>query len=292
MSELFRSYPKTSLPDKLEAEIEAAIPGILDTLFVEDGSVTKIFLKRVPSSTEEADLVAIVNNHVPVFPKYKLWDFVIDKGDIYKAPLDVDYKKSLTTRLHPKNYFTKGELTMREYYENAQVDLMGNVTFSNLILKEENVYTRDPAGFAVYRTQTISWIRDDESIGPEKKTALKYYAGIDKIQEGKKRRANLVDALMMRCAEYLIINKTIARRTELQDPNYDLTLLETNEQIVTGRDYLTQYGNEFSAFISHSDKLILTATLNDSDHSFLDQSIPGFTPAVSFRDFIISEMTI
>ena len=285
------TFPKTVSHDKIRAELEAALgENIVDQI---DGTPTSVTLHFTRNTTAPEDIIIndVVNAHVPSHLSYKIWDYVVDKPYGWKPPLDLDYKKGLTTRLHPKNTFVQGELTMREYYSDASVNpLDGTIIFSNPILKEENVYVRDPAGFAIYRTQQICWYLENDEVGPDTKLAVKYYDGIDKIQEGSTRRTNLVDALMMVIANMLIINKTVARRTELADPEYNLTALEINAELQKGRDLLTSFENEFSSFKSHSDKVILTEIQNDTTHAFLDDMVPD--QSTDFRTYVIQEMTI
>lgn len=285
------TFPKTVAHDKLRLELEAALgENIVDQI---DGTPTSVTLHFNRDTTAPEDIIIndVVNAHVSSHLSYKIWDYVVDKPYGWKPPLDLDYKKGLTTRLHPKNTFDQGELTTRQYYSEASVNpLDGSIIFDNLILKEENNYVRDAAGFAIYRTQVISWAYENDEFGPDTKMAIKYYAGIDKIQEGQTRRGNLIDALMMVVAEWLIYNKIVARRTELADPNYNLTPIEMDTELQKGRNLLSSYENEFSSFRNHSDKEILTSIQTDATHSFLDDMVPD--QSTDFRTYVIQEMTI
>lgn len=287
-----RVFTKTVIASKLKEEIEAVVPGLVNNIVVKNGSTVVLYLNQEPTAVEDTTITATVNNHVPSVLGYKIWNFVQEPPATNTPPLDLDYKKQLTTRLHPKNTFVQGELTAREFYENASVNADGSITFSNLILRENNVYTRDVAGFAIYRTKTITWIRDDESDGPDTKVTLKYYSGVDKIQEGQTRRGNLVDALIMDSANLLLLAKTVARIGETGDSSYALTAEEIEVEIQKGRDLLTTYGDSFSAFISHSDKKILTDIQNDTTHAFLNDTLYGVTPSVTMRQYILNEMTL
>lgn len=287
-----RVYTKTVLPDKLQDEVEAQIAGILERILVINGSECRLTLSREPTAAEDSLLTQIVNDHVPSYPLYKIWEFIQEHGVEYEPPLDVDYVKGLTIRLHPKSYFDKGELVKREYYENASVNPDGSINFTNLIVQEENSFLRDIGGFVISRQKTISWVRDDETLGPITKINTKYYDGVDKIQEGYRRRGNLIDALMMNATNSLLYNKAVARIIETGDPNYTLTAAEVDGEIQRGRLFLTEYEDLFSGFKTHSDRAILTAIQNDTNHDFLDEFIPNTDPAVDFRTYIISEMTI
>jgi hypothetical protein len=110
----------------------------------------------------------------------------------YNSPLNTNYDLlglfkfeyiEMTDPIH------KGEMTKVEYYSNfipGNPNVLAN--YSNLILTEYRVYTRDPStSLVVYKDQTVNWYLTDGSIG-ETKTLRKYYQFKDSIQEGIRRR--------------------------------------------------------------------------------------------------------
>jgi hypothetical protein len=287
-----RVFTKTVLPSKLKKELDSVVPGIVDHIFVISGSEVHVVLNSEPTGQQDTQITETVNSHVPSIIGYKIWNFVLESPSKWSSPLDLDYKKGLTVRLHPKNTFVKGELTKKEFYETASVNIDGSINFSNLILKEENVFHRDLAGFAVCRQKTITWILENEQDGPDVKTTMKYYDGVDKMQEGVRRRGNLIDALIMEIAGMLIYFKTAQRIAETSDPSYQLTSIELDTEIQKGRDLLTHYASGFGAFVSHSDKQIVTDLANDVSFSFLNENVPNQTPVITIRDYIIDGMSI
>lgn len=284
---VMRTYIKSVLPGKLGEELVTVVPDIdVQTIYmkqVEGADVCHLLLDREPTAVEDQDLHAAVMAHIPSILGYKIWAYVETPPVAWTSPKDLVYTRGLSVRLHPKNYFTQGELTKREYYSGASVNTDGTISFTNLILKEENVFLRDPAGLAILRTQTISWTRDDDSFGPDVKTTQKFYAGIDKIQEGQTRRGNLKDALMMEVAIMLITNATIAKGAAL-------TMLETEAEFQKGRLLLAEYGKSFADFVDHSNKQILTDITTDTTHTWLGDTAPGSTDTI--RSLVLAELTI
>lgn len=107
--------------------------------------------------------------------------FLVHK--LLDSPERIDYD---ILGLHKKRTITLGELVTVEYY----LDYDG-VNYSNLVVKENRVYNRDANGLAVSRNMTITWYREDGSVGLVKNT-VKYYSPQEAIDEGISRRSNLI----------------------------------------------------------------------------------------------------
>ena len=73
-----------------------------------------------------------------------------------EAPIDHNYITDLTIRLHPKRTMVKGEVQKVEWFSDEAT--------TDLILKVDINYTRDPLGFALDRTTIRTWINEDETI--------------------------------------------------------------------------------------------------------------------------------
>jgi hypothetical protein len=85
----------------------------------------------------------------------------------------------------------KGELSKVEYYRNLNGDPNNVSNYSDLILTEYRVYTRDPnTALLIYRDQTTTWNLTDGTTG-ETKTQRKFYQLKDSIEEGITRRDNI-----------------------------------------------------------------------------------------------------
>lgn len=194
-------------------------------------------------------------------------------------PFDLDFVTGLTVKLHRKSTIIKGECTEEEYFANYDGSL-----YSDLIVKEETLYIRDALGFPISKTASLIWYRNNSAEHESKKTWVKYYSNLEKIQEGKTRRGNLVSNLQMPCIGLISIAMTGA-----QDP--------TTAVILEGRRFLADYSKEFTVFIEDSNRDIVQC-LSDSNHSkYAHQSnytwIDTMTPyGITIRQFIISELTI
>ena len=69
----------------------------------------------------------------------------------------------------------KGELYKVEYYNTLVGDPNNIANYSDLVLTENRVYTRDPTtALVIYRDQTVTWNLTDGTIG-ETKTQRKFY---------------------------------------------------------------------------------------------------------------------
>jgi len=112
-------------------------------------------------------------------PNFKLTGEIDDPSDI-----DFDIRG-----YHKERIITSGELRTvnyyREYIPETQV-------YNDLIVKEERLYTRDNVGIVQYRTLTITWYMEDDSIGLVKTGTPKYYSYEEAIQEGIDRRNNMI----------------------------------------------------------------------------------------------------
>jgi hypothetical protein len=238
------------------------------------------------SLPNQSEISSLVDSFVPdqiLGPKpsdIKLYDFILETSqDKSTPPTNVDFVTGLTSKLHRKSILVKGECTSEEYYQSYD-----GTTYSNLIVKESTVFTRDALGFPTYKTVTITWYKNDGTAHETTKTWNKYYSNMEKIQEGKTRRGNLVSNLQMPCIGLISIalNGT---------PN------ATPEVILEGRKFLADYAAEFTLFIEDSNKVMLDC-LNDTNHpKYISSSeytwIDEMTPYnITIRQYITNEMTI
>lgn len=217
---------------------------------------------------------------------YKIYDFVLDKKKYNTAqpPIDLDYRSGLIIMLHRKSTVVKGECTKEEYYELCSVDQYGNLTYSNLVVSEHHVFTRDALGFPVYRSSHLKYYDKNGVASDAFKPWIKYYSGLEKIGEGKIRRANLVDNLQMPTIGLISIALT-------GSPN------PTSQVIIIGRNFLFDYKKEFDAFVDESNKEILSCLQNASNPRYMSASkypwINSMTPyGITIRQFLTSELTI
>lgn len=100
-----------------------------------------------------------------------------------ESPMNLDYD---IMGFHKKRTITKGELLSVEYYRNFD-----GTTYSDLVVKEERVYTRNAMGLVMYRSMIISWYFEDGTVG-EVKNTTKFYSPQESIDEGMNRRGNMI----------------------------------------------------------------------------------------------------
>lgn len=200
-------------------------------------------------------------------------------------PFRADFVTGLDVKLHRKSILVKGECVREEFYASVSINpTTGAVTYSNLIVKEETSYTRNPLGFPVSKTSIISYALRDGTFHAQTKTMSKVYSSLEQINEGKTRRGNLVDNLQMPVIGLVSIALT-------GSPN------PTPSVILEGRRFLADYKIEFDNFVGASDKTIV-ACLNDTNNSkYVTSSnyswIDAMTPyGITIRQYLIGELTI
>jgi hypothetical protein len=277
-----RVYNKTVLASKLKTEIDDAIPEILNSIVVLGGSEVHLSLHYEPSAGEDTILNNLINAHTPSILGYKIWDMVDVAKEKYLNPKDINFD---ILPLAKQKIFIKGEPSVFTYYKQAVVNSNGTITYSDPVLKTTWTFTRDSIGFSVYAEEKAEWYLENDTLGSHQKIIPHYFDGYDKIEEGKRRRGHLLDALMIPISGMIIYHDTVAKGSAL-------TLAEIEVSLQKGRAILSQYQAEFSNFINHRDVSILTSLQNDTDHPSLNLVVPGSNPSTTIRAYIIAEMTI
>lgn len=157
----------------------------------------------------------------------------------YEDPTIIDYD---IMGFHKKRTIVFGELSKVEYYE-----FYDGVDYSNLILEETRVYTRDANGLVQYRNQTSKWYLVDDTIGLIKNT-VKYYTLEEAVQEGIDRRSNVIS----KAKAYVITNIGQAYSFDL------LTSVKTEIQY-----FLDGYTQPLRDAVINSSKLYLNQSIKD-----------------------------
>lgn len=124
--------------------------------------------------------------------EYKIYNYIenVMPEDMESSPSNINYD---IIGLHKKRTFNKGELTNVEYF--GEYDLITR-QYSDLVLTESRVYSRDNKGFAYKRDLTTVWYKNDDSVG-DSKTTQKYYSADESIKEGETRRSNIISRLKL-----------------------------------------------------------------------------------------------
>lgn len=209
----------------------------------------------------------------------KIYRYIPRRFSNYECPpSDWDFTTGLSRRLHPTiSLMIDGEVRQIDHYEQATMNADGSITYTDLIVREEFVYTRDSIGFALYRTQKITWFREDGTAHPDTKTRLKLYERDERMREGQRRRANITDKLAMDLSEWLVATQT-------QEP-------DVQKRIDMGRAFMRAHKIGFDMFVDAAAKDILYEIRDDTNvaHAWLDQEK---TTGVTVRKWMIDVLNI
>mgnify|MGYP003113399262 CR=1 FL=1 len=196
----------------------------------------------------------------------KLYRFMdVTNCNEYDAPRQHNYVLGLNTKLFPKRKFVQGELQTIHWYSDIEKE--------DLVLKVIIEYTRDGLGFATTRKTTRTWIREDGSEHEWTKVSIKEYDMLAQINEGVRRRGNIVKGIQMPVLGMMM--------QTIQDKS-------STEVILMGRDFLKKYQSDFVAFQNDSNAGIITEITNATEE-WLDNPIGG---GATIRTYIINELDI
>lgn len=122
----------------------------------------------------------------------------------------INYKTELTSNLHPKRTFSKGELIKVEWYSDTDL--------TDLVLIVDVNYTRGELTLSTERTTTRTWINTDNQENPNKKITLKKYSisPVLMYKEAAVRRSNVIEELKYNLITLLSSDgsKTVAESAE------------------------------------------------------------------------------
>lgn len=230
------------------------------------------------SSTEQVELS---NDYEVVNPntlKVKIYRYVTDVSDynVFHAPIDLNYNTGLTTTLFAKRLFNQGELQRVEWHSTDELN--------DIILSVDIVYQRDSVGFATRRTTTRTWYKENGEEALPKKITEKVYSidPISQIEEGERRRGNLVKSLQMPIIGFLL--STIP-------PKDGETEIERSSRIILlGRKFLRDNKEYFTAFIEDSNREVSEIIANSTD--FWMDNIIDEENGTTIRDYLLNQLDI
>lgn len=166
---------------------------------------------------------------------------------------------------------------MREItlYDDVTIDpVTGGQTGTTPVVKENFVYTRDADELAESRTMDITWYRKDGVEHLDKKNRLKYYTPEQAIQEGIRRRHNIVEYMQ------LPIVGMIAQFTPTTVSN----------AIDLGAAFIDEYTTQIDTYIlTPRTNSFQDAVTNDpaTTHTWLTLDVGGGT---TIRDYILDQL--
>jgi hypothetical protein len=147
------------------------------------------------SSTEESQLDAIIIDHNDVAnlpwidDEFKIHDYIINENyNKYEIPYQIDYN---ILWFKKERVFNKGMLMSIKY--RWSYDISTNL-YSDLIVREDNLYNRNDYWFLSDREKTISWFKKDGSIGDDRITH-KYYNSLEAVVVDDKARSYILDKM-------------------------------------------------------------------------------------------------
>lgn len=208
---------------------------------------------------------------------FKIYDYTNLKHDTpenlefrQELPSRVDFKTGLDIRLHHVHTFDKGELKKTTYYANYDV---ATRTYSTPVLEETNTFTRDTAGFAQHRVCEIRWYLNDGTLHQECKSLLKVYTELEAIDEGIRRRSNIINMQSLTLVGFVMM---FEGKTKV-------------DAVLIGRAFAAKYQKQIDAFINTSVKELITCIETDTEFAFLNAQLDS---SVSARQYLCSQLNI
>lgn len=204
------------------------------------------------------------------------------------TPKSIDYKKDIDMRYHPKFTFDdNGWLTECEYFEdlNVTVNAYGFhvFNFSNPVLKYESSYTQGADGYVQSRTVTRSWFLTSGTYSTDTKTSFKIYEPLTARAEGRRRRQNLINRLLIDTVGLIIMSS--GDLSNVSEAEADAVVLM--KEVADGISEYYEYGTKVDAG-GNPCKLIQQIT--GSTYSRLDNWVPGTGDTVDIRTFILGRL--
>ena len=254
--------------------------------------VSKLFL--VEKEKRDEILSEELQNSLNYFKIYDLIsdDTISNKGitNFFLTPKSIDYKIELNTRLHPDYTFDEhGWLVECIYYRNCSIwqNELGftQYDYSDPILKYEADYTMKDDGYVGSRTVTRRWYRLDGSLDDDAKVTTKFYEPMLARDEGKKRRRNVVNQLMIETVGLFIMTSE-----DLNDvPTAEADAIPFLKSISSGLTDYYEYGNKRD---STGKDFILKEQILASDYSRLDNFVPGTGDTLTIRNYLIMKLDV
>ena len=206
----------------------------------------------------------------------KIYRYCEPQDDMHIPPMGLSYKTGLSIRLQSDVKMRRGEVYQVRKCVSATETPLGYV-FSDPIVVEDITYERDAVGNAKKQTKVISWIQEDGNPSPITKTLEKFYSVSESINEGQRRRKNIVDYLKGATIHLLM-------QTELPKG-------KTAEEVMgMGREFVAKHEADINTFIDTSVPALFMNVQADTT-TWLDNLVPNGDGA-TIRLFFLSELNI
>lgn len=211
----------------------------------------------------------------------------ISKEHFSITPKSIDYKKDVV-RLHPEYIFDNaGFLRKCTYYENLNITYdsfsFSVFNFSNPVLKYESDYLVGDDDYVKSRTVTRSWYLMSGTFSTDVKTSYKIYEPLVSRDEGRRRRKNLINRLIIDTVGLFIITS----------PDLN-NVMDAEEDAIP---FMKEIGNGISEYYEYGSKrgidgqpCHLMQAVAGSTFSRLDNFVPGTGDTVTLRMFLLSRL--
>jgi hypothetical protein len=228
---------------------------------------------------------------------FKIYDLVSEDVYSYKnitnkhvTPKSIDYKREIDGRLHPKYTFDNhGWLIECEYFRNLEIwqNAQGftQYDYSDPVLKYTASYNIKPDGYVGSRTVTRRWYRLDGTLDLDAKISTKFYEPMAARDEGKRRRTNIINQLMIDTVGLFIMTSP-----DLSDvPTAEADAIPFLKSVSSGISDYYEYGNKRD---SQGNDFLLKQQILASDYSRLDNFVPGTGDTLTIRNYLIMKLDV
>lgn len=211
-------------------------------------------------------------------------------NDLFITPKSIDYKKEIDGSFNPEYIFdSNGFLVEATYYENVGMSQSTEgfiqYNYENPILRVQVNYSVRPDGYAASRKVTRRWYRMDGSLDLDSKVTNKVYTPMLARNEGKRRRRNLINELLIETVGIIV----------LTSPDLDtVTEAETD-----ATPFMSNISDAISAYYEYGTKedingnpCQLIQEVMSSTYSRLDNYVPNTSPAITVREYITHRLNV
>jgi len=265
----------------LSKDVEAALPGKAFTANANGSEIQFDFVDTL-SAGEITTLTDTVESKRGTYlgtPKPLRVSEYLPDGITVDDPRGYDYVIGLKERLHEYVVVMfRGEVREMGYYDMASVAANPDDPEQWVRVVGEFIeYTRDAMDLATSRVTTRKWYCTDGTFDSRIKVTTKRYTGMTAMDEGNRRRVNVVNYSSILILGLLAMTET----------GGDLHAAE-----VLGRAFTTLYQPQISNFIRVGDDALQVAIEADTTTTWLDNDMEpvGYPAGTTFRDVIIAEI--
>ena len=217
---------------------------------------------------------------------YKIYEFLSDDtlirlGKNFKiTPKSVDYKKDVNSRLHPKCTFLRGFLVKCEYFEKAKTIInpyngFEELSYENSVLNVKFNYYIGDDGYVSHRDAIRSWSFDNGEYSDDVKVSKKFYQKKQAKEEGKRRRVNVVDQVIIDTGGLIMLTES------------GVTTVREAEELAL--PFLDEFNTDIDKYIKGNTEPIINNLINVDTvkYYWITNTVPMSDPSVTIQEYII-----